>query len=168
MPFDIADRIRDGLGLSDGSETSFTDVDRPNDVTVERVTADLENAVANGDLVLERTGFDGESDLLAAVDPMVLPYREHHNAINRLNQIQTGWGSNTDDTDSDAVEEDVDDEVVGVIDRHGTTVVSVLKGFGETEPFEWVTSYVNQYPYFACLVEYAFAYGELDERGYLG
>ena len=165
MLFDIADRIRDGLGLPDGSETSFTDVDRPNDVTVERVTADLENAVANGDLAVERTGFDDESALLDAVDPMVLPYREHHNAINRLNQIQTGWGS---DTDPDAVDEDVDDELVGVIDRHGPTVVSVLKGFGETEPFEWVTSYVNQYPYFACLVEYAFAYSELDERGYLG
>lgn len=168
MPFDIADRIRDGLGLSDGSGTSFEGVDRPDDVTVERVTADLENAVANGDLAVEQTGFDDESALLNAVDPMVEEYRAHHDLIELLNQFQTGWESDTHGTYPDAVEEAVDAEAVAAIDRHAPRVVSTLEGFGETEPFEWVTSYVNQYPYFACLVEYAFAYSELDERGYLG
>jgi hypothetical protein len=167
MPFDIADRIRDGLGLSEESGTSFEDVDRPDDVTVERVTADLEDAVANGDLTLERTGFDDESALLTAVDPMVGDYHAHHDAIGLLNQFQTGWESDTHGTYSDAVEEAVDDEVVTAVDRHTPQIVSVLEGFGEAEPFEWVTSYVGEYPHFGCLVEYVFAYSELDERGYL-
>ena len=61
MPFDIGDKIREGLGRSkesNDSETSFRDVDRPDDVTVERVRSDLTNAVASGDLAVEDTEFE--------------------------------------------------------------------------------------------------------------
>ena len=167
MPFDIGDRIRDGLGRSDDSGASVMDVDRPDDVTVERVTADLENAVANGDLAVGQTGFADESALLDAVDPMVEEYHAHHDLIGLLNQFQAGWESDTHGTYPDAVEAAVDAEAVAAVDRHTPRIVSTLEGFGETEPFEWVRSYVGEYPHFGCLVEYVFAYSELDERGYL-
>jgi hypothetical protein len=167
MTFEIADRIRDSLGLSGDSDVSFQDVDRPTDVTVERVRDDLEDAAANGDLAVEQTGFDDESDLLGSLEPIVRDYREHHDAINSLNQLQTGWESDTNDTDSELIDEQVDDGAVAVIGRHAPPIASVLEGFGETEPFDWTTSYVNQYPYFGCLVEYVFAYVELEDQGYI-
>ncbi|MFD1687276.1 hypothetical protein [Halobellus litoreus] len=167
MPFNLADRIRDGLGLSNGTETSFTELDRPDDVTVERVTSDLTNAVASGDLAVEKTRFDDESDLLGAIEPIVRDYCKYHGSINSLAQVQTAWESDTHDTDSDTTDELDIDEAVGVIDQHTPKIVSVLDGFGETEPLSWTTNYVNQYPYFGCLVEYVFAYDELEDQGYL-
>ena len=166
MPFDISDTIRDGLGLSDDSETSFVDIDRPDDVTVERVRSDLTDAVAGGDLAVENTKFNNESDLLGAIEPIVRDYCEYHDSINPLNQVQTGWESDTHDTHSDAIDEEVDDEAVTAVGRHAPQVVSVLEGFGEPEPFSWTTTYVNKYPYFGCLVEYVFAYSELETQGY--
>ncbi|WP_135366367.1 hypothetical protein [Halosimplex halophilum] len=166
MPFDIADRIRGGLGPSDDSGVSFEDVDRPDDVTVERVTTDLTNAVANGDLAVEDTGFDGESDLLGAVEPIVRDYREYHDSIDSLVQVQTAWESDTPDTDSGTTDEPEGDEVVEALDRHTSKIVSLLEGFGETEPLRWTRAYANRYPYFGCLVEYVFAYRELEDRDY--
>lgn len=166
MPFDIGERIYDGLGLSDDSETSFGDVDRPDDVTVERVTSDLTDAVASGDLAVETTGFADESDLRGAIEPIVRDYRDHYDSIEPLTRVQTGFDSGNHDTDSTSTDEPVSDEAVRAIDRHAPRIVSVLEGFGEAEPFSWTTSYVNRYPHFGCLVEYVFAYSELEDRGY--
>jgi hypothetical protein len=58
------------------------------------------------------------------------------------------------------------DEAIRVINRHTPKIMPVLEGFGETEPFSWTTSYVNQYPHFGCLVEYVFAYSELEDQGH--
>ncbi|WP_338739027.1 hypothetical protein [Haloplanus salilacus] len=167
MQFDIGDKIRDGLGRSkesNDSGTSFTDVDRPEDVTVERVRSDLTDAIASGDLAVEDTEFKDESALLGAVEPIIRDYCEYHNLIASANEIQTAMGTDTDDTDSATINELETDEAVRAINRHTPKVVSVLEGFGETEPFAWTTSYVNQYPYFGCLVEYVFAYSELEDQ----
>ena len=168
MPFDIRNKIRDTLGRSKGSNDSgisFRDVDRPDDVTIERVRSDLTDATASGDLAVENTGFADESALVDAVEPIVRDYCEYYDSIGSLTQLQTAMGADSDDTDSAKTDEPASDEAVQVIDQHAPKIASVLEGFGETEPFAWTTSYVNQYAYFGCLAEYVFAYSELESRG---
>jgi hypothetical protein len=166
MPFEIGDKIRDGLRRSDGSETSPVDVDRPDDVTIERVRSGLTDAIAGGDLAIEDTEFNDESDLLEAIEPMVQDYCAYHDCISLLIQFQGGWESDTYDTYSGAINEEVSDEAITAVNRRAPQVVSVLEGFEETNPVSWTTNYGNRYPYFGCLVEYLFAYSELEDQGY--
>lgn len=168
MPFDIVDRIRASFGSANDSALTLDGLDRPDDVTVERVTDELKRAIASEDLSIERSGFHSQSDLLEAVDPIVRDYREHHEALDLLNQIQTGWESDAHRSYSDAIDDQVDDEDAGVVERRDAEVVSILKGFDSAETTEWIYDFSDQYPALACLTEYRYARSELEDRGYLG
>lgn len=166
MTFDITETIRDRLGWADDPET-MADLDRPDDVTVERVREELERAIASGDFSLERSGFDDQSALLEAAEPIVRDYHDNYESLSLLNQFQTGWESDTHRSYADAVDEQVDDDIADLIERRGAEVVSVLKGFGSTGTNEWLRDYGGRYPVVGCLTVYVFARGELEERGYL-
>lgn len=167
MPFDIVDRFRDSIESTDGSATTLDELNRPDDVTVERVTDELNRAIASEDLSVERSGFNNQSDIIEIIEPLVGDYHKHHNSLALLNQFQTGWESDTHQNYSDAIDHQVDDEVVEVVKRHEAEVVSVLRGFESTGPIEWIREYSGRYPAVGCLIEYVYARNELEEHSYI-
>lgn len=166
MPFDIVDNIRDRLGSEDDSE-AIEELDRPDDVTVERVTDELERALANGDLSVERSGFDDRSTLLGSVDPVVRDYHEYYESLDLLDQLEVGWESDEYRTYAAAVDDRVDDDVVEAVERRKPEVVSILRGFESGDTVEWIRDFYARYPAVGCLVGIVHAESKLGEHGYL-
>jgi len=164
MPFDIVNRIQDSFGSSDDPETFLDDVDRPDEVTIDNVTNDLTRAIGTGDLSVEKTGFNNESDLLDSIDRVVRDYHEYHSSLDLLDQFQTGWESDAHDTYADAIDKQVADETAKLIGQHADEIASVLAGFERTELVKWISEYGDRYPYFGALIEYIIARETLKEQ----
>lgn len=154
--------------MSDDSETTMADIERPDDVTAKRVTGELKRAIENEDLSVEQSGFDDQSELLRAVEPVVRDYHEHYESIHLLDMFKTAWESDAHLSYSDAIGYQVDDDIVELVQRRETEVVSMLKGFDVTGTATWIMSYGSRYPTVGCLIEYVGAHRELENQGYLG
>ncbi|WP_338742180.1 hypothetical protein [Haloplanus salilacus] len=166
MLFDIVDNIHDRLGSGDDS-IAMEELDKPDGVTAGRVTDELERALANGDLSVERSGFDDRSALLGSVDPVVRDYHEYYESLDLFNQFEAMWESDEHRTYAAAVDDRVDDDVVEAVERRKPEVVSILKGFGSADTVEWIRDFAERYPAVGCLVNFVHAESKLEEHGYL-